>query len=157
MQARTHAQANKPAATLNSIPVHRQPSCPMPTAHAHAYTHTHTPTAVTISPLRLSRYPPPTHKHIHLPPPPPTHTCRRVKNASSLPQLPSYQALHEALAGTYNELRRMGQTRAALTRPVHTISDAQQVRRVQVRCKCVHVPGGGVRGRGGACMCATTS
>lgn len=29
----------------------------------------------------------------------------KVKNTPGLPQLPSYQALHDALLGTYTELR----------------------------------------------------
>ncbi|GAB4820093.1 hypothetical protein N2152v2_007139 [Parachlorella kessleri] len=51
----------------------------------------------------------------------------KVKNTGSLPALPSHQALHDALLGTYSELRRIGQQRTVLTRPVHMVSDAQQV------------------------------
>eukprot|EP00887_Chlorella_sp_A99_P006145 scaffold22.g6145.t1 len=80
----------------------------------------------------------------------------RIKNAGGLPPLPQAAALAEALAGTYAELRRAGagvwgglgrgrvrcderaaaaaavcwkisSGRAAATRPVHMVSDAQQV------------------------------
>lgn len=51
----------------------------------------------------------------------------KVKNAGNLPALPQRDALADALAGSYAELRKIGLTRTATTRPVHMISDAQQV------------------------------
>lgn len=51
----------------------------------------------------------------------------RIKNAGGLPPLPQAAALAEALAGTYAELRKISSGRAAATRPVHMVSDAQQV------------------------------
>lgn len=51
----------------------------------------------------------------------------RIKNAGALPALPQQAALADALAGAHAEIRRMGQSRAAETRPVHVVSDAQQV------------------------------
>jgi len=51
----------------------------------------------------------------------------RVRNSSQMPTLPQQGSLMEALGGLHAELRRLGQSRAAGTRPVYVVSDSQQV------------------------------
>lgn len=49
----------------------------------------------------------------------------KISNAGHLAPLPNSNLLREALAGTYSELRTLGQSTGASHRPVHEVSDAQ--------------------------------
>jgi hypothetical protein len=51
----------------------------------------------------------------------------RVKNAGALPALPQRDALHDALQCTHKELQALGSERAGRARPVHSVSDKQQM------------------------------
>jgi hypothetical protein len=51
----------------------------------------------------------------------------KVKNAVGLPQLPYYRELYDALSATHAELRKLGTIPSASSRPIHVITEAQQV------------------------------
>jgi hypothetical protein len=51
----------------------------------------------------------------------------KVKNEIGLPQLPYYQELYDALSATHVELRKLGTIQSSSSRPIHIITESQQV------------------------------